>query len=140
MDTPSTDRAIAWIRTMRMLGADEGARIADEFLAMRPHVRTAAVHGFLREIERFTFGPDPSRIGQAAAERLGEQAWAELQRAVHAVRDAVAVEMRAAQQAEDERVGRGAPGDDDGNHEPDRATGDEPGPHDGGNGSGSSGG
>jgi hypothetical protein len=97
MDTPATDRAIAWIRTMRMLGTEDGARIADELAAMAPQLRTVAVHGFLREIERFTFGPDQSRIGQQAAERLGGDAWAELQRAVHAVRESVAAEMRAAQ-------------------------------------------
>jgi hypothetical protein len=97
MDTPATDRAIAWIRTMRTLGAVDGPRIADELAAMEPGLRTTAVHAFLREVERFTFGPDQSRVGQEAAERLGEQAWAELRRAVHAVRDAVAAEMQATQ-------------------------------------------
>ncbi len=103
MDTPSTDRAIAWIRGMRTLGEGEGARIAEECTALPPHLKTAAVHGFLREIERFTFGPDQSTIGQAASERLGEHAWAELRRSVHAIREAVASEMHATQRAEHDR-------------------------------------
>lgn len=105
MDTPSTDRAIEWIRTMRTLGDVDGPRIAAEFASLAPHAKTAAVHGFLREIERFTFGPDQSRIGQAASEHFGEEQWAQLRASVHAVRQAVAAEMAVAQREHTEPEG-----------------------------------
>jgi hypothetical protein len=105
MDTPATDRAIAWIRTMRTLGEEDGPRIAAEFAALAAPERTAAVHGFLREIERFTFGPDQSRIGQAASAHFGDEAWAQLRRQVHAVRQAVAAEMVATQRNGEDRGG-----------------------------------
>jgi hypothetical protein len=92
MRTPSTDRVIAFLQSL-------GLRSATRFAALAAGPKTHAIDDLLGAIEQFTFGPDQSKQGQAAAQRVGEPAWQHLWRILRQHRVAVRAERLAAMHA-----------------------------------------
>jgi hypothetical protein len=74
---PATDRALEWLRTLRVPAeptVEAFAReAAERFGSLPPFLRAAAVQGFLQSFERSLFGPDQSRLAQAATDELGPE-------------------------------------------------------------------